>query len=200
MLSCHRAFLCPSYSAGKINCMVLLFLPHGLGCESCLWPWNAVPAGGESWEPGQQEVRSCVALQQGSDFDISTHECDSFLGRGFLVSPTGCLPFPPLLVPLKSVQFCSSFYGEMCRAWSILRKKAEGKIWDSSAWQSCSSATQKWKQPLSPVGMTSLLPTLFWDSPGQGDWARTELNWWCSHFVCDFRRGGEVVINCSFVD
>lgn len=32
------------------------------------------------------------------------------------------------------------------------------------------------------------------------DWARTELSWWCSHFVCDFRRGGEVVINCSFVD
>lgn len=27
-------------------------------------------------------------------------------------------------------------------------------MWDSSAWQSCSSATQKWKQPLSPVGMT----------------------------------------------
>lgn len=142
-----------------------------------LMVWAVSPACG----PGMLSLLGGRAGSQGSRksdpvwlcsreviFDISTHECDSFLGRGFLVSPTGCLPFLPLLVPLKSVQFCSSFYGEMCRAWSILRKKAEGKIWDSSAWQSCSSATQKWKQPLSPVGLTFVLPTLFWDSPGQG--------------------------------
>lgn len=35
---------------------------------------------------------------------------------------------------------------------------------------------------------------LLW-SKGTG----TELSWWCSPFLCDLRRGGEVVINCSLV-
>lgn len=33
----------------------------------------------------------------------------------------------------------------------------------------------------------------------QRDWAGTELSWWCSPFLCDLRRSGEVVINCSLV-
>lgn len=56
---------------------------------------SAVPAGEESWEPGQQRVSSCSSREV---LLVSEHtEFDSSLGRGFPVCPTGCLPFLPLL-------------------------------------------------------------------------------------------------------
>lgn len=76
-------------------------------------------------------------------------------------------------------------------------------MWDSSAWQSCSSDTQKWKQPLSPVGMTSLPPTLLQGSPGQRTCSGAkELGWDRAELVLlslSTLGEEEVVINCGLV-
>lgn len=51
-------------------------------------------------------------------------EFDSSLGRGFPVSPTGCLSFPPCLVPPQSVQFGSHSRGNV---WGLEQPQEESR-------------------------------------------------------------------------
>lgn len=128
MLSCHRASLCPSYSAGKIHCVVLLFssswsglwvLPVALECCPC---W-----GGELGARAAATQLLCGSAAGKWFWYLSTWNLTVLLGRGFLVSPAGCLPFPPPLVPPKLVQFGNHLGGNVVGLGAAWGRKQRGK-------------------------------------------------------------------------
>lgn len=162
--------------------MVLLFPPRGLGCGSCLWPWSAVPAGEESWEPGQQRVSSCSSAAGKCFWCLSTQNLTVLWGEVSQFTPLDAYPSLPSCPP-KSVWFGSHLRGNVWgleQPWEESRGKNVGQL-SLAELQLCHPEMET-ALVTSGNDIPSTHPALA--SPGQGtcSGAGTELSWWCSPF------------------
>lgn len=167
MLSCHRASLCPSYSAGKIHCVVLLFssswsglwvLPVALECCPC---W-----GGELGARAAATQLLCGSAAGKWFWCLSTWNLTVLWGEVSWLAPLDAYPSLPLLSPPNWYSL-AVIWGEML--WGLEQPGEENRgenmgQFSLAELQLCHPAMET---ALITRGMTSLPPTLLQDSPGQ---------------------------------